>query len=274
MAPSLQIPVSVGGLLVAIAFVIGGGPLFAFGLRALRVRRALSRLREEALSLDSRGLVYVQGKVAIESPMFSPLSQQPCAGFTLHVNAEGTRIGGVVRQQRAFRLESAQASARVEAVHQPWATVTTAERRIAPGEALSERLAGLFESNAELRWLRRSGQTLVLREQALLPNAHVHVLAHAHVAESDAVVGEIEYARTGTDDAPVSHAGAATKTTELVLGGDDPHMPCVVSSLVPSLSAIRPSRLETAGAIAGPLLTMAGLLYLAQAAEALLGVTS
>ncbi len=274
MAPSFQIPVSVGGLLAAIACVVGGGPLFAFGLRALRVRRALSRLREEALSMDARGLVYVQGKVALESPLFSPLSNQPCAGYALHVNAEGTRIGGHVRQQRAFRLESAQASARVEALHQPWASVTTAERTIEPGEVLSQRLAGLFESNAELRWLRRSGQRLVLREKALLPGAHVHVLAFAHVAESDAVVGELEYARTGTDDAAVSHAVGVTRSTELVLGGDDPHMPCVVSALVPSLSAIRPSRLASTGAIAGPLLTMAGLLYLAQAAESLLGATS
>lgn len=266
-------------MLAAIACVVSGGPLFAHGLRALRVRRALSRLREEALSPDSRGLIYVQGRVALESPLFSPLSNQPCAGYALHVNAEGTRIGGVVRQQRGFALESAQATARVEAMHQPWHTLTTAERRIAPGEPLSERLAGLFESNAELRWLRRSGQPLVLREQALLPGAHVHVLAYAQVAETDAVVGELEGARTGTDDAPVNHAPvnhapSAAHVTELVLGGDDPHLPCLVSSLVPSLSAIRPSRMATVGALLGPLVTMAGLLYLAHAAEVLLGATT
>ena len=270
MAPSFEIPVTVGGMLAAIAFVVAGGPVFAFGLRALRLRRSFARLRSEALTSDCRGLVLVDGVVALESPLFAPLSQQPCAGFTLAVEAEGTRIGGTVRQQRAFRLNGAQGDARVEAAHGLWQLPVSAERSIAAGEALSERVDALFETSSELRWLRRSGYRLRLREHALLPQARVHVLAQASVVESEAMLGEDVVQRTGTDEAAVIAHAAPADATELVLGGDDPFVPCVVSASEPQVASLVPPLWHVAGALLGPAVTMAGLLYLAHAAEVLM----
>lgn len=269
MAPSFEIPVTVGGLLAAIACVAGGGPLFAFGLRALRSRRAFARLREEPLSAELSGLVRVSGTVGLDSPLFAPLSNQPCAGFTLIADAEGTRIRGIVRQQRTFLLEGAPCGVRVEAAEHPWRLAMTAQRRIAAGEPVSERLAELFEASPELRWLRRSGMALRLSEHALLPHARVHVLAHARVVASDAVLGEDVSMRTGTDDGRMTPFTSSARSNDLVLS-DEGHAPCAVADSAAMLDASAPPRWQAAGALLGPLVTMAGLLYLAHAAELLL----
>src|SRR5690242_21630680 len=115
-----EIPVTVASVLAATAGVVAGGPLFADGLRTLRLRRALARLVERPLTPDASGLVLVGGRVALESPLFSPLAGRPCAGYVLDVRGEGTRVGARIESRRDFRLVADGASARVRPGEARW----------------------------------------------------------------------------------------------------------------------------------------------------------
>ena len=61
MALLQPLPVTALGLLAATACVVAGGPLFAAGRRALRLRRALGSLEERPLEPDASGWVLVRG---------------------------------------------------------------------------------------------------------------------------------------------------------------------------------------------------------------------
>src|SRR2546428_132498 len=80
-------------LALAAGAVVAGAPLFSEGLRAFRLRRYLRRVCEHALADAPPGFVHVRGTVALESPLFSPLSALPCAGYRLEVSAVGAAIG-------------------------------------------------------------------------------------------------------------------------------------------------------------------------------------
>src|SRR5262245_17075680 len=124
----VSLPVTPGGMLVAAACVVAGAPLFARGLRAFRMRQRLDRLVEKPLTGDVSGLVRVRGRVALEGPLFAPISGTPCAGFQLEVRGEGSSVGGFVRDWRAFRLEAGEASALVPAEQAEWHAPVTAQR--------------------------------------------------------------------------------------------------------------------------------------------------
>ena len=76
----LQILPTPAGLTFAAIAVALGAPLFSDGLRALRLRRQLEALRETGLTDSLAGFAHARGRVALDSPLFSPLSGEPCAG--------------------------------------------------------------------------------------------------------------------------------------------------------------------------------------------------
>src|SRR5439155_1244062 len=129
-----QSPVHAFGLLTAAAGVVIGAPLFAWGLRALRLRHALAGLSERSLDSSTAGLALVHGRVSLEGPLFAPLSGKPCAGFSLEVRGAGMRVGGVVHELRPFRLTSGGVSARVVPERAEWRGAVTCERTLAASE--------------------------------------------------------------------------------------------------------------------------------------------
>src|SRR5690349_10070203 len=92
------------GLLAAAIAAAGGAPLFGDGLRALRLRRSFAGLRATDLGLASEGFGEVRGRVALESPLFAPLSGKPCAGFRLEARVSGSRSMSVIEEHRAFLI--------------------------------------------------------------------------------------------------------------------------------------------------------------------------
>ncbi len=273
MAPLVELPLTPGGVLLAAACVVAGAPLFARGRRAWRLRRSLARIRSAELTDDVAGLVCVSGRVALESPLFAPLGGRPCAGFELTVRGLGSAVGGTVVERRVFRLVAGESFARVRPERATWHMPVTARRTLAAGEAPSERLAALLDSSAELRWLRSRGVALEMVERSLEAHRVVSVLGMARsepVAVAEA--GE-ELAATGTDGgftAPRLFPGPEQPDYELTLEADDFLERVQVHADPPGRALLVPSRGTAALVWIGPLLTIAGLLYLARAAEPLL----
>jgi hypothetical protein len=268
------------GVAMAATAVAGGAPLFSEGLRVLRLRRSLSRLPGRALRELPDGFVHVSGRVALESPMFAPLSGRPCAGFVLEVGtAERGRVA-MIAERRSFRLVSEGVVARVAGERGHWQLAPATARLITHGEALSERMTHLLERSPEAMWLRSSGAALAVVERVLPAGAECHVVGSAHVSRTVEAAAGIEVLRTGTDDQPVT---AVTRTLDL-LGGSR-----VAAATEPDLwideggsleylyiSDKAPHRLAEAqpgwkliGLGLGPILSLTGLLYLANAAERL-----
>jgi hypothetical protein len=269
MFPELQIPVSTAGMLAAIACVVAGGPWFADGLRALRLRRLLASLRERPLNANLNGLVQIRGRVALESPLFSPLSARPCAGFLLEAVGEGIPSGGAVRELRPFRLVSDEGSALVAAEAGDWQLPVTAERILKPGDALSAHLTALLHGNAEMQWLLGRGVTFRLVERALESGAAACVTGFAR-ASSVVVALPVPLAATGTDGASFAWGSAPASTPDVTVGGEDALDLLVVSDRVPEPAKLWPSRWRTLGVVLGPSLALTGLLYLAHAADTML----
>src|SRR5438067_7326834 len=90
-------------LVLAAGAVVIGAPLFSEGLRALRLRRRLTRLQACAPASGLAGLVHVRGRVALESPLFAPLSARPCAGWQLEVHGIGAPVARTAEVRRPFR---------------------------------------------------------------------------------------------------------------------------------------------------------------------------
>ena len=268
---------------LAAGSVVAGAPLFAAGRRAFRVRHALAAL--DVVPLDARlsGLVAVRGVVALESPLFAPLSGRPCAGFTLEVAGERTRIGAMIHELRPFRLQGESCVARVVAERAHLTTAVTSERVLAPGEALPERLAALLAGSAEVRWLLDRRVPLRVVERALEIGASIVVtgiarparVSHAGTA-TVASVEMVELAATGTDgggwgtvvvsdtiDAAVSEPELWLETGELLDQLE-------VSATSPSAARLAPPSWQIALVLAGPLLTITGLLLLAHLAAPLI----
>ncbi len=270
----LSLPISPGGVLVAAACVVAGAPLFARGLRARRLRRCLADLAERPLTADVSGLVRVRGRVALEGPLFAPVSGSACAGFQLEVRGEGASVGGVVRDWRAFRLESGETSAIVPAEHADWHAPVTAECTLAVGATIPERLARLLDSCAELRWLRERGVALQVVERALAAGRTVSVMGVVRSERISVAAETEELAATGTDgggfSAPRLLPGPPVETFELQFEADDTLERVLVFADPPDEALARPSRWNETLALLGPALSIAGLVYLARAAEPLL----
>jgi hypothetical protein len=256
-------------MLASVACVVAGGPLFAGGLRALRLRRLLSGLLPSASAPGSLGFVRLSGHVALESPLFSPLSQRPCAGYQLEVRAADGSVAGRVGEHRGFKLVSDGCDAFVEAAGGEWDMPVTAERAVAAGEQVSANMAALLDRDVTLRWLRAHRAPMRIVERSVEAGTHVEVLGHARAAEAGTIIEDGEMlAATGTDGA--AFAAALSRTAErpsLRIAAADPLDLRVIATGDADPMRLAPPRWRTLGAVLGPILSLAGLLYLAHAAE-------
>jgi hypothetical protein len=269
MVAALEIPVTVAGTIAATACVVAGGPLFADGLRALRLRRMGDRLSERTLVPETSGLVHVRGRIALESPLFSPLSGRPCAGFVLDVRGEGTRVGGRTAEMRSFRLVGEEATARVVPEDAVWFPPVTAERRVAAGEDLPAGLSARLDAIPEARWLRSRGTGLVLTERAFESGAIASVVGVARHVRAHEIVDALRLTATGTDGmAAVIASSAVEESPDLWIEPGEPLDALVVSQYPPSPASLVPAKWRVGLALLGPALSMSGLVYLARAAGA------
>lgn len=265
---------SIAGALIAIGAVGAGAPLFAGGLRALRLSRAFARLEDRALGDPSGGFARVRGRVVLESPLFGPLSGAPCAGFELIVVHEGTGVVATVAERRPFRLVADGVGGRVEVGSRRWTMTESSRRTLDAGETPTQHVEALLARAPEVLRLRRSGAALTLVERALRAGAECHVvgqLRFGHALELPAEAGG-SMLRTGTDDAPVAVAasGAATpETPDLWIDEGGTLDFLLVSDTPIARPALAWAGVRTLGLAAGPLLSLAGLLYLAHAADRL-----
>jgi hypothetical protein len=293
----------VGAVLAALA-VAGGAPLFSDGLRTLRLRRYLRGLEQRPLSELPTGVVWVRGRVALDGPLFSPLSGQPCAGFRLEVRRGENGPVAAIEESRAFRVVADEVQARVLAENASLTLAPTGERALAAREPLNQRLADLLARSPEVQWWRRIGAPLRLTEHALLAGGECQVIGYAREGRPFELSAELELQRTGTGD---DGFGAST-----MLGGENGSgrgttagiraVGALALSAVPEQEAgtspnpydpdlwidrggqldllhvgnldLRPRTMEVPvyhllGLGLGPLLTLAGLLYLAGTAERL-----
>lgn len=266
MSAGFVVPVTPAGMLAAAACVVAGGPLFASGLRALRQRRLLAGLSPALAGPGTNGLVQLVGTVALESPLFSPLSQRPCAGYELVVRATDTNMSGRVGQRRGFRLVSGECDAFVEDSRGAWVLPVTAERAVAAGEQISANMAALLDQDETLRWLRVRRAPLHIVERSLAAGARVEVIG---VARSNApalpYVARLE--ATGTDGAAFADPPEPADRPRLHVTGHEALDLHVVADGSASALRFAPSGWRMIGAALGPLLSLTGLLYLAHAAE-------
>lgn len=261
-----------GGLAGAVGAVVAGAPLFSDGLRALRLRRRLRRLGPASAPERADGFRRLAGTVALESPLFAPLSARPCAAFRLELRAEGAPIAKTVGDERPFRVVTKDTVAHVEADGACWALPQTAEREVAAAEALNGTLTRLLERAPEVRAWRRAGGRLRLTERALVAGAACHVVGHAQLVRAAAPPLEAETVllRTGTDDVPQTLSFAPVDPgPELWVGPDGLVDFTFVSDHEPAAGELAVPRWRTLGLLAGPALSLFGLLYLAAAADAL-----
>lgn len=274
MSAPIVIPVSPAGMFAAVACVAAGGPLFTDGLRALRVRRLLASLAASAPEPGHHGFVRFAGEVALESPLFSPLSQRPCAAYELEVHALDGSACGRVRQARAFKLVAGGVEALVQAADARWNMPVTAERDVAAGEQISANMAALLEGEATLRWLRDRRAPMRIVERSVAAGVHVEVFGQARPVESvELAVAEAEQvlAATGTDGVvvtagPEPRGAAARPQVEVVAA--EPLDVFVHAAGGDAARALAPEPWRAWGAVGGPLLSFAGLLYLAHAIDA------
>lgn len=271
MPPLFEVPVSAAGLLLAAASVVAGAPWFADGLRCLRARRALAGVRPESFAAAPRGLAELRGRVELESPLFSPLSARPCAGYVLEVRGVGTRIGGEVSEVRPFRLADGEVRARIEAATVAWQLGVTAEREVAAGASIPERIRALIDRHPDLRWLRAQGGALRLVERALCSGVECHVLGELRQMRVSSDRSEVVTARTGTDDGFTS---STVRTVEVSVSSrviaSDLLDRLVIADRDVDVTRLAPAAWRTSGALLGPSLCLAGLVYLAHAADVLL----
>jgi hypothetical protein len=304
----LSLEPTVAGAALAALAVAGGGPLFSAGLRAFRLGRRVASLAERPLAEAPSGFLHTRGKVVLDSPLFSPLSGRPCAGFRLDVRGQGTRAAASIEERRPFRIVSGEVSARVMARSGRWRVAETARREITPGQPLSENLATLLQGCPEAFWLQRQGLPLVITEYALLAGGECHVIGQARHGRPYELPAEMELARTGTDDqarmgvgavtngdapAPSQPPAAPTEAPASARAGGpfgierrQPGRPfpaevdlwvdggglvdfVLVSDAPPQRADLAVSPWRTLGLVVGPVMSMAGLLYLAHAADVL-----
>ncbi len=261
---------SPAGVIFAAAAVVIGAPLFGAGLRALRLRRALARVRDARLDEAADGIVRTHGRVALESPLFTPLSDQRCAGFRLEAHGVDVPVSRAIEDVRPFRLIDGGEVVHVAAARAHWDMPQTAERVLAPDEPLAERLLHLLSEMPEAAWLRHSGRRIRLVERALLSGAMCHVTGEFCRHPRVEWAAEVEYARTGTDDAPIPVATLVAQAGDAPSAHIEPlaHTEfMVVSHETPAADAGLPPARNLAGLLAGPLLGLLGLLYLAAAAD-------
>lgn len=250
---------------MAAAFIAGGAPLFSSGLRALRLRRELARARAAA-DPSAPGYVALEGRVALETPLFSPLTGRPCAGFRLEVRGIGAEVANEIVVARGFSIAHAGAVAHVDAERGTWQLGVTAERTLEAAAPMTSGLEALLSSAPEALWWRRAGGRLQLVERALFADATVHVVGHAATTR---VVHETESIglATGTDDVAESWT-TEIETEETVIGPSSLDY-LMISDAAPAAPPAAVAWYRTLGVVAGPLLTLVGLWLLMNATDQL-----
>lgn len=301
-------PTIAGAAFAALA-VAGGAPIFSDGLRALRLRRQFEKLSERPLDEEPVGFVHTRGRVLLDSPLFSPLTGRPCAGYRLEVQGSGVARATVVEERRPFRIVSGDTSARVMAGAGRWVLAETGQRNIAPDESVSQNLAALLGCSAEVLQLKHRRMPMVLTEHALFAGAETHVVGHVRHARPYELPPELELMRTGTDDVVQVVSSRPERVIELIpepaaeparesedippksMGpfGIERRAPgrpfpgevdlwvdggglldfVLVSDAPPAGDQLVMSRWRTLGLLVGPALSLTGLLYLAHAADQL-----
>ncbi|HKQ56357.1 MAG TPA: hypothetical protein VJY35_00700 [Candidatus Eisenbacteria bacterium] len=311
---------SITGAALAALAVAGGAPLFSDGLRTLRLRRQFERLSERPLDEAPTGFIHTRGKVILDSPLFSPLSGKPCAGFRLEVRGGAIRRAAAVEERRPFRIASGETTARVLAGGGRWLLSETERREFGPDDTMSENLCALLRRCPEVAWLQRQRLPMTLTERALFAGAESHIVGYARQSRPYEMPPEMEMARTGTDDVVQPVAGRAAVALATVdiepaesrpsgagngsTGSADGTQPAkrgggpfgierrtpgrpfpgevdlwvdggglldfvLVSDAPPQRRELAMSKWRTLGLLLGPALSMAGLLYLAHAADTL-----
>jgi len=259
------------GCTIAAALVVAGAPLFSGGLRALRLRRRLAGLPETALGRQPEGLVRLRGRVALESPLVGPLSGKPCAGYRLDVRGAGGAVVATIEDLRPFRIVADGVAARVLGAEAAiWAMNSTQERTLAPGDPVSENLSALLARSPEATWIRRCGATVTLVERTLLAGQECHVIGSARHGRVYELASVAELARTGTDDLFIA-VGAARPDpeSELWIESDAQLDYLRISDHPPQRSELHVPAWRMLGIAVGPALSLAGLLYLANALDTL-----
>ena len=258
----------VGGAIAA-ALVVAGASLFGAGLRSLRLHRQLRRLEERSPGDDRSGFGMVRGRVALESPLVGPISGRPCAGFRLEVLGPGAMRVATLDDLRPFRVRTSGGTAHVAGVDGgAWDLPLVAERTVSPGDDLSANLRALLRRSPEALWLRRAGVKVTLVERALLAGEACCVIGAARPAQPYELISDLELARTGTDDAlpaPLQQV----ETPELWVEPDAQLEYLRISDQPPTAAALAVSPWRTLGVVAGPLLSLAGMIYLTALADAL-----
>ena len=271
----MELEPSFGGATLAVAAVAAGAPLFQDGYRAVRLRRAFARLRERPLSDLPTGMVQVRGQVALESPLFSPLTGKPCAGFRLEVYSASERVRGKVDERRAFRLAANGVNARVFGHQATWEIGVTETRAWRPGDSLSENVAALLGRVPEWDWLSRRGGPLTLTERAVFAGAEIHVVAYGRQSRPLEYAEVAELAATGTDDggrtgAPIVISAprrARLDPPDLLLVPGESLAFLLVTDSAPANLLSRVRGWRALNAFIGPMLAIGGLAYLAYAID-------
>jgi hypothetical protein len=265
MGPILQ--TTPMGSAIAAALVVAGAPMFSIGLHSLRLRRRLRRLQPQSLAGEPTGFGLLRGRVALESPMVGPLSGQPCAGYRLEVLGPGNMRVTTLTDLRPFRLVAESVTAHVAGGDGLWELSAIAERAVAPADPLSANLGALLAQSAEATWLRRAGLTLTLVERALLAGDECWVIGSARQAQPYEIASEVEQARTGTDDVSIDVAEPRAAVTRIEADTETEFLR--ISDTAPTTAAVMVPAWRALGVIVGPLMSLAGLLYLAALADSL-----
>jgi len=257
-----------GGLTLAVAAVVAGAPVFSAGLRALRLRRRFEGLTERPIDDALTGLVHVSGPALLESPLFAPLSALPCVGYQLEVHSLDGHSMKTLEVQRPFRVSGPGGTACVSPASGSWSLSTTAERVVAASGPLTENLQDLVAQAPGALWWRRSGGSLRLVERALPAGRTCHVVGFVRRTRALELAPEVEVLRTGTGPAfEVAVGEEPVPSHELWLGAGDNLDFLLVSDRAPAARDLAVPPWRTLGVLAGPALSLFGLLYLAGAAE-------
>jgi len=261
---------SVGGAVLAALAVAAGAPVFGDGLRALRLHRAFVRLRDSTLDDTALGLVRTTGRVALESPLFGPLSGRPCAGYRLEILASDARHAATIEERRPFRLIATDGAAIVSARGARWALPPTAERVVDRDHPATAGVMALIERSPEARWLHGAGAPLRLVERSLAAGATCRVTGFVRRIRAGEEALEAARLRTGTDDVDLMAPGPAPggATSDLVIDGGD-FLEYLHVAEPDAAAEPLPARLRTAGLALGPVLGFGGILYLAHVADGL-----
>jgi hypothetical protein len=273
---------SAPGLLCAAAAVAAGAPIFARGLRALKLRQHLETLRSAAIADAPEGMVHLNGKVTLEHPLRAPISGVPCAGFRLEARTLDSATFERVDEVRRFSIEQGSYAARVVEDPVGWDVQITGQREIKASDTVSQQLGALLKLMPEPAWSRSAGATLQFVERALIIGSECHVVGFVRHAPPMAAAIEVRaeavteavWLRTGTDNeswvtSVASGNGSATSepSPALWVGRGEYLGFLLVSDQAPEARRLAPPLWQTFGAALGPLLSLAGLLVLARALD-------